>query len=235
MIFNDQQTQQPIPIPTTKKWRWLAAVISSVVLLVATFTVIYPVYSTMFEFVFGIFGISITTEWANAHLVVMFAVLVGIPALIAVGLACALVRARNVLVVTGGYKRFAAIAERIRAYVFSDIHMEQALSLLSFALGLGALYFLLGIGSAFDTEEEMTESMGFALLIPIDPLLLAVAIPSIVFGTICRKKYFEFDGWAQAGRIISIICVILSFTKVGFILPLMVNGFATVIWPMLIA
>lgn len=108
--------------------------------------------------------------------------------------------------------------------VFTRDRCERALSLTAFALGLGALFNILGLASAFATQEEVVEDLALGFLIPIDPVILAWAIPGTILGHICRKKLFELDGLALAGKIISIICVVLSFTKVGAVLPLIVHS-----------
>lgn len=101
---------------------------------------------------------------------------------------------------------------------------QGALSLVVFALGLGGLFTLLGLGSMFATQDEIVGEAALGLLMPVDPIMLAWTVPGIVFGLIFYKCDFTFRGFALAGSIVCIVCLVLSITKVGVFLPLLMQG-----------
>ena len=111
------------------------------------------------------------------------------------------------------------VASHVRDLLSAIFSGEGLLSLLSFGLSLGALYTLLGLGSSFATEEEAMEAFASDFLMPVDFVLMAWAIPSLIIGIIAFRSAYSLGGVALTATIISVACVILSFTRIGMILP----------------
>lgn len=215
------------------KWRWRAVLVWAVAFSVLAFTVGVPFIDAYMNFVFVVvpdqFGTTLSEQWAEGNILLIAAVVALSPVAVCVGLAFVVVALRNKIVTLPFYDVVADAANLLREILFGRERMEAALSLISFGLGLASLYFLLGIGSMFDSDEEISNALALGLLIPLDPIILVLAVPGIIGGTIARKHLFAFDGFAQAGRIICVICLVLSFTKVGAIAPLMTHSVATLI------
>lgn len=102
--------------------------------------------------------------------------------------------------------------------------VKVAPTIITFVCALGALYGVLGFGSAFVSEDEATRDIALGLLMPADPVVLAWTIPGIILGIISRKMRLWMSGLAMAGMIICIICLVLSFTKVAVLLQFLVRG-----------
>lgn len=108
--------------------------------------------------------------------------------------------------------------------VFAAQRTHPALSWLAFALSLGALYTLFGFDIVFSAKDDAVEQVALSLLIPVDPIMLAWAVPGIVLGAIARKLSDAITGLATTGMVLSIICLVLSVTKVGTVIPLVLHA-----------
>lgn len=212
--------------PTIKKWGVRAVSLWAAAYTALSFTVGLQAYIAAFDHV-GARLTWVTEEWANAHLLLILAAAVGSPVLISVALAVGTVLLRNALVNTAVYTLVAAHVSGLASIIFTLENLRGLLSLAAFVLSIGAVNALLGLSKLGATKEEAMNDLALGLLIPIDPLLLAWAVPGIILGAICRKMQFELSGLAKAGLITCIIAIVLSFTKVGAVIPFMLHEIAS--------
>ncbi|HEU5223061.1 MAG TPA: hypothetical protein VFU07_05195 [Candidatus Lumbricidophila sp.] len=110
--------------------------------------------------------------------------------------------------------------------------LRISLFVVRIALVVFAVYTLLGIGKLFafhrgmSAEEskramdDVAREFGISLLIPLDPLLIGIAVLSVVLYFVAKRLTYDREA-AKSPMVISLICLGLSFFKISLIVPMM--------------